>query len=355
VSNQIGRQVQSSRMEDTSKNSVLVTGGAGYIGAHACKALARAGYLPVTYDSLVRGHEWAVKWGPLVRGDISDRRRVDRAIAEYQPVAIMHFAAFAYVGESVGDPGKYYHNNVMGSLTLLEAARDAGIQNFVFSSTCATYGTPASLPIVEATPQFPINPYGASKLMVERILTDFGGAHGIRSIVLRYFNAAGGDPDGEIGEDHQPETHLIPLVLDAASGRRPSVTVFGTDYPTPDGTCLRDYIHVSDLADAHVLALERLLTGAGSDVFNLGNGQAFSVRQVVDSVERITGLAVPVKLGDRRPGDPAALVSDATKARDVLGWRPRLDDLDEIVRTAWAWHNRRMGSQPASDGVKTQA
>jgi UDP-arabinose 4-epimerase len=342
------------RMEDTGGNSILVTGGAGYIGAHTCKALAKARYLPVAYDSLVHGHERAVKWGPLVRGDILDRRRVDWAIAEYRPVAIMHFAAFAYVGESVGDPGKYYRNNVAGSLTLLEAARDAGVRNFVFSSTCATYGTPASLPIVEATPQFPINSYGASKLMVERMLADFDSAHGIRSTALRYFNAAGGDQDGEIGEDHQPETHLIPLVLDAASGRRQNVTIFGTDYPTPDGTCLRDYVHVSDLADAHVLALRRLLTGAESGVFNLGNGQGFSVRQVVDTVERITGLKVPVKLGGRRPGDPAALVSDATRAHDVLGWRPRLSDLDEIVRTAWAWHQRGMTRpQPMSDGMKS--
>jgi UDP-arabinose 4-epimerase len=327
-------------MEDTGRNSVLVTGGAGYVGAHACKALASAQYLPVTYDSLVHGHERAVRWGPFVHGDILDRRRVDWAIAEYRPVAIMHFAAFAYVGESVADPGKYYRNNVMGSLTVLEAARDAGIQNFVFSSTCATYGAPARMPIVEATPQIPINPYGASKLMVERILADFHIAHSIRSTTLRYFNAAGGDQDGEIGEDHHPETHLIPLVLDAASGRRQNVTIFGADYSTPDGTCLRDYVHVSDLADAHVLALDRLLTGAASDVFNLGNGQGFSVRQVVDTAERITGLKVPVKFGDRRPGDPAALISDATRARDVLGWRPRLNDLDEIVRTAWAWHQR---------------
>lgn len=331
-------------MEHT-KNTVLVTGGAGYIGAHTCKALAGAGYLPVTYDSLIHGHEEAVKWGPLVRADIRDRNSLDRALAEHRPTAIMHFAAFAYVGESVANPGKYYSNNVMGSLTLLEAARDAGIQCFVFSSTCATYGTPETLPIVETTPQSPINPYGASKLMVERILADFDTAHGIRSISLRYFNAAGGDPAGDIGEDHEPETHLIPLVLDAASGRRPDVTIFGTDYPTRDGTCLRDYIHVSDLADAHVLALNRLLCGAASDVFNLGNGQGFSVREVVDSVERITGLKVPVTLGARRPGDPAALVSDATKARSELGWSPTLDDLDEIVRTAWAWHQRDRGGR----------
>lgn len=330
-------------MKGRSNDSVLVTGGAGYIGAHACKALARAGYLPVTFDSLVSGHEWAVKWGPLVRGDILDRWRIDWAIAEYRPVAIMHFAALAYVGESVADPGKYYHNNVMGSLTLLGAARDAGIRNLVFSSTCATYGTPTNLPIAESTPQFPTNPYGASKLMVERILADFDGAYGIRSIVLRYFNAAGGDQDGEIGEDHEPETHLIPLVLDAASGRRRNVTIFGTDYSTPDGTCVRDYIHVSDLADAHVRALALLLTGGASDVFNLGSGEGFSVRQVVDNVERITGLKVPVKLGGRRSGDPAALVADATKAREMLRWRPQISDLDEIVYSAWAWHQRENG------------
>lgn len=328
-------------MEDTIKKAVLVTGGAGYIGAHACKALARAGFLPVTYDSLVYGHEAAVKWGPLVRGDILDRQSLDQVIAQYQPVAIMHFAAFAYVGESVDDPGKYYRNNVMGSLSLLEAARDAAIRHFVFSSTCATYGTPDRLPITEMTPQNPINPYGASKLMVERMLADFDTAHGIRSIALRYFNAAGADPDGEIGEDHEPETHLIPLLLEAAAGRRPNVTIFGTDYPTDDGTCLRDYIHVSDLADAHVLALNHLLAGAPREVFNLGNSHGFSVLEVVNTVQRITGAKVPVVHGDRRPGDPASLVSDATKARDVLGWRPGLNDIDEIVRTAWAWHQRK--------------
>ena len=324
-------------MAETSKRAVLVTGGAGYIGAHACKALAKSGFLPVTYDSLVYGHEGAVKWGPLVHGDILDRERLDRAIAEYKPLAIMHFAAFAYVGESVEDPGKYYRNNVVGSLTLLEAARDAGIRNIVFSSTCATYGSPSSLPILESTPQVPVNPYGASKMMVERILRDFEIAHGIRSTILRYFNAAGADHDADLGEDHDPETHLIPLVLDAALGLRPDVTIFGVDYDTPDGTCIRDYIHVSDLADAHVLALDGLLNGASSNVFNLGTGRGFSVRQVIDSVERITGKKVPVLIGARRPGDPAELVSDAGKARDVLAWRPRFCELDDIVRTAYAW------------------
>jgi UDP-arabinose 4-epimerase len=299
------------------------------------------------YDSLVYGHEWAVKWGPLERGDILDRRRLDDVLCRYKPSAIMHFAAFAYVGESVADPGKYYRNNVAGSLTLLEAARDHGIGQFVFSSTCATYGIPDQLPIREDTPQRPINPYGASKLMVERMLTDFGVAHDLRTIALRYFNAAGADPEGQIGEVHDPETHLIPLVLDAASGRRPHVTVFGTDYDTTDGTCVRDYIHVSDLAEAHVRALEALDHGASSDVYNLGNGQGLSVREIIETAERITGLKVPVRLGERRVGDPAALISDAAKARQDLGWTPKLAGLDEIMRTAWAWHQKAAGETSA--------
>lgn len=325
------------------RNIVLVTGGAGYIGAHACKALAAAGYLPVTYDSLVTGHERAVRWGPFERGDILDRGRLDEVIVRYRPIAVMHFAAFAYVGESVTDPGRYYRNNVTGSLTLLEAARDHGIDRFVFSSTCATYGIPEVLPIHEDMAQLPINPYGASKLMVERMLADFGAAHGLQSISLRYFNAAGADPEGEIGESHDPETHLIALVLDAASGRRSAVTVFGTDYDTPDGTCIRDYIHVSDLADAHVKALQALEVGVPRLAYNLGNGHGYSVREVVDSARRITGLDVPLELGNRRIGDPAALISDATKARAELGWQPRIAVLDEIIRTAWAWHKKRSG------------
>jgi len=319
---------------------VLVTGGAGYIGSHACKALSQAGYLPVTYDSLIYGHDWAVKWGPLERGDILDRARLNEVIAKYKPAATMHFAAFAYVGESVANPGKYYRNNVAGSLTLMEAARDHGLRRFVFSSTCATYGIPDGLPIGEDTPQRPINPYGASKLMVERMLADFDRAHGLKSMALRYFNAAGADPAQDIGEEHDPETHLIPLVLDAASGRRETVTIFGDDYDTPDGTCVRDYIHATDIADAHVSALKALEGGASSNAYNLGNGRGFSVRQVISSVERATGLTVPAVLGDRRPGDPAALVSDASKVRDGLGWTPQIRDLDDIVRTAWAWHQR---------------
>ena len=320
--------------------TVLVTGGAGYIGSHVCKALAAAGYRPVTFDNMTFGHEWAVKWGPLERGDIQDRARLDAVIETHRPCAVLHFAAFAYVGESVTDPAKYYRNNVAGSLTLLEAVVQHNIRHCVFSSTCATYGIPDALPIRETTPQNPINPYGASKLMVERILSDLGKAHDLTWTALRYFNAAGADVDGIIGESHSPETHLIPLVLDAASGRRPHITVFGTDYETTDGTCVRDYIHVNDLADAHVRALIALRRGAASDVFNLGNGLGFSVRQVIESVERITGLSVPVQFGARRAGDPAVLVSDATKARDQLGWHPTLPHLDGIIKTAWSWHQR---------------
>jgi UDP-arabinose 4-epimerase len=317
-----------------------VTGGAGYIGSHACKALARAGYLPITYDNLVYGHEWAVKWGPLEKGDILDRARLDEVIAAYSPKAIMHFAAFAYVGESVTDPGKYYRNNTTGALTLLEAARDHGVSQFVFSSTCATYGIPVRTPITEDVPQNPINAYGASKLMVERMLSDFDRAHGLKSIALRYFNAAGADLDNEIGEDHTPETHLIPLVLDAASGRRDHITIFGTDYETPDGTCIRDYIHVSDLAVAHLKALHALEAGAPSKAYNLGVGRGFSVTEVIAEGQRITGRPVPVVRGDRRPGDPATLVSDAAKAYEELSWTPKITDLGEILRTAWAWHQR---------------
>ena len=327
------------------RGNILVTGGAGYIGSHACKALARAGYLPVAYDNLVYGHEWAVKWGPLERGDILERNRLDEVIRHYRPSAIMHFAAFAYVGESVTDPGKYYRNNAVGSLQLLEAARDHAIGTFVFSSTCATYGMPDCLPITEDTPQNPINPYGASKLMVERMLADFGVAHGMRAASLRYFNAAGADPDNEIGEAHSPETHLIPLVLDAASGRRPDVTIFGDDYATPDGTCIRDYVHVSDLADAHVKALAWLEGGAPGGAFNLGNGAGFSVRDVIRAAEQVTGTSLAVRYGPRRAGDPASLVSDASRARTQLGWQPRRAQLDEILATAWAWHQRNPRTQ----------
>lgn len=320
--------------------TVLVTGGAGYIGSHACKALAHAGYLPVSYDSLEHGHAEAVRWGPLEQGNIADRARLDEVITRHRPLAVMHFAAYAYVGESVSDPGKYYRNNVAGSLTLLEALRDHGIAACIFSSTCATYGVPQRLPLTEDHPQQPINPYGASKLMVERMLGDFDAAHGLRSISLRYFNAAGADPEGETGESHDPETHLIPLVLDAAAGTRPSVTVYGSDYDTADGTCIRDYIHVSDLADAHVLAMRALLDGAKTTAYNLGNGAGFSVHEVIDCARRVTGRDIAVAEGARRPGDPAVLVGDAHRIRTELGWSPRLADLEAIIATAWRWHQR---------------
>ncbi|NEX17225.1 MAG: UDP-glucose 4-epimerase GalE [Halochromatium sp.] len=322
---------------------ILVTGGAGYIGSHACKALAAAGYSPIAYDNLVNGHPWAVRWGPLEHGDILDRARLDAVLRKYRPAAVMHFAAFAYVGESMADPGKYYRNNVAGTLTLLEAMRDQGIDKLVFSSTCATYGVPEQVPIGEQHPQRPINPYGASKWMVERMLADFGSAHGLRAIALRYFNAAGADPDGELGEVHDPETHLIPLVLDAASGRLPTVTVYGDDYPTPDGTCVRDYIHVTDLAHAHLLALRALQAGAETTAYNLGNGKGFSVREVIDCAQRVTARSVPVETGPRRIGDPPQLVGDAVRIREALGWLPAYADLEMIIETAWRWSQRAAG------------
>ncbi len=324
---------------------ILVTGGAGYIGSHVCKALAAAGYLPVTFDNLVYGHRRAVQWGPLVEGDILDRAALDEAFEEHKPVAIIHFAAFAYVGESVANPGKYYRNNVVGSLTLLEAARDWGVDEMVFSSTCATYGTPASVPIAESQPQRPINPYGTSKLMIEKMMGDFAIAHGLRSIALRYFNAAGADPDGEIGESHDPETHLIPLVLDAAAGVRPDVTIFGDQHPTPDGTCIRDYIHVCDLAQAHVLALQALESGNPGAAYNLGNGRGFSVKEVIEVARAVTGRQIQVRVGPARAGDPARLIADATLVRKELGWRPQFADLPGIIDTAWRWHQRDMKAE----------
>jgi UDP-arabinose 4-epimerase len=323
--------------------TVLVTGGAGYIGSHACKALARCGFLPVAYDNLVYGHEWAVKWGPLERGDVSDRERLKAVLERYRPVAVMHFAAFAYVGESVAQPGKYYRNNVAGTLTLLETMLECEVANIVFSSTCATYGIPTVLPLPEDHPQEPINPYGASKLMVERILRDFGSAHDLRWLALRYFNAAGADPEGEIGEDHTPETHLIPLVLAAARGDRPSVDIYGTDYPTPDGTAIRDYVHVTDLAEAHILGLRYLLGGGRSTALNLGVGQGHSVREIVAATEGVTGLKVPIHEAPRRPGDPPVLVAGAGRAGALLGWSPRFTLLDDIIATAWKW---TLGSRP---------
>lgn len=325
-------------MTPQDSRNILVTGGAGYIGSHACKALSRAGYQPIACDNLVYGHPWAVKWGPLEQGEIADRAWLDGLIERYRPLAVMHFAAYAYVGESVRDPGKYYRNNVAGSLTLLEAARDHAVGHFIFSSTCATYGIPERVPIAEDCPQAPINPYGASKWMIERMLADFDQAHGLRSVALRYFNAAGADPDGEIGEDHDPETHLIPLAILAALGRGPELSIFGTDYPTADGTAIRDYIHVTDLADAHVRALDYLLTGEPSLALNLGTGKGYSVREVINAVARVGGREVPTRESARRVGDPPVLVAAPQRAMALLDWRPVHSDLDQIVRTAWDWH-----------------
>ena len=319
---------------------VLVTGGAGFVGSHACKALSRHGFTPVVFDNLSHGHEDAVRWGPLERGDILDRARLDEVIAAQSPAAIMHFAAFIAVGESVTDPGKYYRNNVAGSLNLIEAARDHGLGAFVFSSTAAVYGIPDTVPIPESAAKQPINPYGETKWMVEGMLRDFGAAHGLKSTALRYFNAAGADPDGDTGERHDPETHLIPLALDAAAGTGQPLTVFGEDYPTPDGTCIRDYIHVTDLAEAHVAALQAMLGGAGSNVYNLGTGTGFTVRQVIEAVAQVTGRTVPHSFGPRRAGDPASLVADPAAANRDLGWRPKLSDLQSIVASAWAWHQK---------------
>jgi UDP-arabinose 4-epimerase len=318
---------------------VLVTGGAGYIGSHSCKALAAVGYTPIVYDNLVNGHREAVRWGPFVEGDLADLPRLVATMRDFRVSAIMHFAAYAYVGESVRDPRKYFHNNVVSALSLLDAMREVGVSRIVFSSTCATYGIPDIVPITEAAPQRPVNPYGDTKLTIERALYWYSHAYGIRACALRYFNAAGADPDGEIGERHEPETHLIPLALEAALGRTPYVEVFGSDYPTADGTAIRDYIHVQDLARAHVRALQYLIAGGASIAVNLGTGQGHSVRAVLKEVELVTGRQVPRRDGERRAGDPPELVADAQYASRVLGWRAEVSDLPNIVRTAWAWHS----------------
>jgi UDP-glucose-4-epimerase GalE len=314
-----------------------VTGGAGYIGSHAAKALQRAGYRVVVFDSLVAGHRGAVKYGTLVTGDVTDLEAVRHALRTHEIFAVMHFAAFLDVGESVREPAKYYRNNAIGALTVLEAMAAEAVKFLVFSSTCATYGEPIETPIAETHPQQPINSYGESKLAVERALPHFDRAYEIRSIALRYFNAAGADPDGEIGEDHSPEIHVIPRAIDAATGG-PGLTVFGDDYPTPDGTCLRDYVHVADLADAHVRALEALVETGKSGAYNLGTGHPHSVREVIDAVARVTGRRVPWTLGPRRAGDPAVLYAAPQKALRELHWTPRIPDLEAIVRTAWQWH-----------------
>lgn len=322
--------------------SVLVTGGAGYVGSHACKALAQAGYTPVTYDNLSIGNRWAVRWGPLELGDILDPSRINEVVKRHRPVAIMHFAALALVGESMQEPSLYYRNNVVGAINLLDAARAHDIGAFVFSSTCATYGVPDEVPIREEAPQRPVNPYGASKLMVERVLADYEMAYGIRYAALRYFNAAGADADGEIGECRQVETHLIPLMLDAALGVRPPLRIMGSDYPTPDGTAVRDYVHVTDLARAHTAAVRHLAAGGGSLRLNLGTGVGHSVREVLAIGERVTGRKIPADTAPRRPGDPPVLVAHPGSAAAALG----LDlassaTIEQIIASAWQWHNKR--------------
>lgn len=318
--------------------TVLVTGGAGYIGSHACKALRAAGYLPVTFDNLSTGWEDAVKFGPFEKGDLLDRARLDEVFAKHKPVAVMHFAAFSQVGESMKDPAKYWRNNVIGSLTLIEAATAAGCENFVFSSTCATYGDQDNVVLDENSVQLPINSYGASKRAIEDILENFEQAFGLNHVIFRYFNVAGCDPEAEVGEFHQPETHLIPLMLDAIAGKRDALTIFGTDYDTPDGTCIRDYVHVCDLVDAHVLGLKWLEEGKGSRVFNLGTGKGFSVREVIDHSRAVTNMDVPYVEGDRRPGDCTKLVSGSERAVNELGWSPDRSNLTEMISDAWRWH-----------------
>lgn len=316
---------------------MLVVGGAGYIGSHTCLDLANKGFKPVVYDNFSNGHREFVKWGPAEEGDIRDRARLDEVLAKHKPAAILHFAALIEVGESVKDPVAFYENNVIGTLTLLSAAQAAGVKAFVFSSTCATYGLPQSVPLDESHQQVPINPYGRTKYIVEQALADYGQYKGLRSVVLRYFNAAGADFEGRIGEWHTPETHAIPLAIDAALGRRQGFKVFGSDYDTRDGTCVRDYIHVLDLADAHVRAVEYLLRGGDSVALNLGTGTGTTVKELLGTIETVSNRPFPVEYVGRREGDSTTLVANNDKARDILGWSPQYD-LTEIIQSAWNWH-----------------
>ena len=318
--------------------NILVVGGAGYIGSHTCKQLKKRGFNPIVFDNLIYGHKEFVKWGEFILGNLSDKEHLKLLFEHYSIDAVMHFAAFAYVGESVNDPAKYYNNNVNATLCLLDVMKEASVNKFIFSSTCATFGNPEYLPIDEKHPQAPINPYGRSKLMVEQILEDYGSAYGLNYVALRYFNASGADIECEIGEKHDPETHLIPLILDTALGKLDFVSVFGTDYDTEDGTAIRDYIHVNDLAEAHILALNYLLAGGHSDVFNLGNGKGFSVQQVIDCVKQVTQKEFQVKYEPRRVGDPAVLIGASAKIKSKLGWQPKFESLEQIIESAWNWH-----------------
>lgn len=323
-------------------HTVLITGGAGYIGSNCALTLLERGYKVIILDNLSRGHVEIVQKLPqatFVHGNIDDAEALTGIVRHHQPAAVMHFAAYAYVGESVTEPARYYQNNVLATLQMLEILRAEGLKKIIFSSTCATYGTPEKLPITETTPQAPVNPYGESKLMVEKILRDLGAAYGLESVIFRYFNAAGAHPSALIGECHDPETHLIPLALDATLNR-PPLKVFGGDYPTPDGSCIRDYIHISDIAAAHILGLEYLLSGGRSEVFNIGTGTGNSVFEVIKTVEQVTGRAVQYSVAPRRAGDPAVLVAEATKLKRELGWSPQYPTLTEIIETAWRWHQR---------------
>ena len=329
-------------------STVLVTGGAGYIGSHTAKELSRAGYQVVVYDNLSRGHRWAVRWGPFEEGGLHDQDRLQSVLERHRIQAVLHFAAFAHVGESMQAPELYFHNNVGGTLSLLNAMRAAQVRRLVFSSTCAVYGIPAVVPIEEGTPTAPLNPYGESKLMVERMLGWEGVCHGLAWVALRYFNAAGCDAEGETGEDHSPETHLIPSLYEAAQGLREACPLFGTDYPTPDGTCIRDYIHVTDLADAHVKALRYLESGSASTALNLGTGHGYSVHEILAAAEKAVGRPIPVVRQPRRPGDPPSLVAAAGRARQVLGWNPVHSSIDNILGTAWRWQERHSSARQSA-------
>ncbi len=320
---------------------ILIVGGAGYIGSHINKELNKQGFETVVFDSLVKGHQEAVKWGEFFQGDLANIEDLRQVFSKYKIDAVLHFAAFIEVGESVKDPQKYYQNNVKNTLNLFQVMLENDVKKIIFSSTAATFGNPQYTPIDELHPQIPINPYGQAKLMVEKILADYDIAYGLKYVALRYFNACGADLDNEIGENHTPESHLIPLILDAAIGKREDIKIFGTDYPTPDGTCVRDYIHVTDLAQAHILALQYLLNGNDSNYFNLGNGKGFSVKEVIDMAKKVTGVDFKVTEVERRAGDPPELVADSTKAKQVLKWQPQYADLETIVKSAWAWHQKK--------------
>lgn len=322
---------------------ILIVGGAGYIGSHANKELSSRGFDTLVFDNLVYGHRDFVRWGKFVEGDLASMDQLRELFGSHSIEAVMHFASYINVGESVTDPAKYYENNVTNTLNLMNVMKEFGVGRFIFSSTCAVYGLPLQMPLTETHPRNPVNPYGETKLIIEKALADYERAYGMRHVLLRYFNAAGADGEALIGENHRPETHLIPLVMHAATGHRSNITIYGTDYPTPDGTCIRDYIHVTDLADAHILALQHLMDGGDSDAFNLGNGNGYSVREVIREVAAVTGRDIPVVEGARRDGDPAVLIGSSDKIKAALGWKPRFDGLDVIVRSAWKWHRHCFG------------